>query len=314
MTLPNPFPNFSGFRYSPALPLQVGVTRRDPSSVIRVGDVYHVWYSRNTEAEHGFTATIWYATSPDGFTWTEQGEAIGRGGAGSFDECGVFTPSILIAKGFYYLFYTAMSRSWREHPNTTRGAIGVTVADSPGGPWRKVGDKPILETGNDPLAFDSLRVDDACFLVREGKYWMYYKGRQRGCSHKETKMGLAIADAPIGPYLKHLSNPILDRGHEVCVWPHGAGVGALVAPYGRQNTLEWSEDGVHFYTIAECRTPLAPGPFRAEAFHDGPGPGITWGLCIKNHPQWPFLERFDGDLRAAPKPPDISSSRGHHEP
>lgn len=273
------------------------MTRRDPSPVIPVGELYHVWYSRNTQAAHGFTATVWHATSPDGLKWSEQGEAIGRGGAGSFDECGVFTPSILVAQGRYHLFYTAMPRAWHEHPDTTRGAIGLAVADLPDGPWRKVGDRPVLETSDDVADFDSLRVDDTCFIVRDGRYWMYYKGRQMGRSYKDTQMGIAIAEAPTGPYLKHPANPVLDRGHEVCVWPHGAGVGALVAPYGQKNTLGWSEDGVHFQTIATLETPLAPGPFRADAFQDAPGPGITWGLCINGDKQWPFLERFDCDLR-----------------
>lgn len=295
MILSNPFPNFSGFRYSPALPFETGVTRRDPSPVIWADDQYHVWYSRSTEAAHGFTATVWHATSPDGIVWSEQGQAIGKGGAGRFDECGVYTPSILVAQGRYYLFYTAMPRDWHEHPDTTRGAVGVAVADSPNGPWHKAGG-PVLQTSDDVADFDSLRVDDTCFIVRGGKYWMYYKGRQMGRSHKTTGMGIAVADEPAGPYRKHPANPIMGRGHEVCVWPHGAGVGALVAPYGAKHTLEWSEDGVHFQTIAAIETPLAPGPFRADEFQDGPGPGITWGLCISEDEQWPYLERFDCDL------------------
>lgn len=298
MTLDNPFPSFSGFRYSPAIPFEPGVTRRDPSPVIQVGDLYHVWYSRSTEADHGFTATVWHATSPDGFAWTEQNETIGRGGAGRFDECGVFTPSILVAQGRYYLFYTAMPLAWREHPHTTKGAIGVAVADSPEGPWRKIGDGPVLQTGDNDTDFDSLRVDDTCFLVRDGKYWMYYKGRQMGRSYKETGMGLAIADAPAGPYVKHTASPLLNRGHEVCVWPHGAGFASLVSPYGAKNTLEWSDDGLHFRTIAQVEAPMAPGPFRADGFRDGAGPGITWGLCIQNHPQWPSLQRFECELQA----------------
>ena len=57
---------------------------------------------------------------------------------------------------------------------------------------------------------------------------MYYKGQQTNRSARETKMGLAIADTPTGPYVKNSSNPVLDRGHEVCVRPHGYGAGCLV--------------------------------------------------------------------------------------
>jgi len=61
------------FTYSDAIPYERGVTRRDPSPVIKVGDLFYVWYSRTTDSPDGFTASVWYATSPDGRTWTERG-------------------------------------------------------------------------------------------------------------------------------------------------------------------------------------------------------------------------------------------------
>ena len=56
-----------------------GITRRDPSPVIQVGETYYVWYSRSTVTHHGYTATIWYAASRDGHCWAEQGQ----GGTGT---------------------------------------------------------------------------------------------------------------------------------------------------------------------------------------------------------------------------------------
>ena len=44
---------------------QDGVMRRDPSDIIKVGDLYYVWYSKGAQS-HGYDATVWYATSPDG--------------------------------------------------------------------------------------------------------------------------------------------------------------------------------------------------------------------------------------------------------
>ena len=66
---------------------------------------------------------------------------------------------------------------------------------------------------------------------------MYYKGRQMNRKPNETRMGLAIASEPTGPYIKHYENPVLDSGHEVCVWPHGNGVGCLVSKVGPQGHL-----------------------------------------------------------------------------
>ena len=48
MTGPDPFPGCGGFSYRPALPYEAGVSRRDPSPVVRAGGRYHAWYSRST--------------------------------------------------------------------------------------------------------------------------------------------------------------------------------------------------------------------------------------------------------------------------
>lgn len=74
-----------------------GVMRRDPSDIIKVGDFYYVWYSKGTIAP-GYDATIWYATSPDGCTWTEKGMALAKGTPGDWDGASVFTSNILVAE------------------------------------------------------------------------------------------------------------------------------------------------------------------------------------------------------------------------
>ncbi|MEP7097846.1 MAG: hypothetical protein ABI748_09315, partial [Dokdonella sp.] len=87
---------YSTFRRSPAIGLEFeeGVVRRDPSDIIKVGEFLYVWYTRTakgppavgpekaTETLRAFPwdlAEIWYATSADGKTWTEQGLAVPRG-------------------------------------------------------------------------------------------------------------------------------------------------------------------------------------------------------------------------------------------
>ncbi|MFC1461342.1 family 43 glycosylhydrolase [Verrucomicrobiota bacterium] len=297
-----PFETFSGFTYSDAIPYEEGVTRRDPSPVIEADGTYYVWYSRTHESADGYSASVWYAISPDGTTWQEAGEAIPKGPKGAFDEHAVFTPTILVADGKYFLFYTAVPEPFTNDKggsNGTRTAIGVVSSDSPGGPWHRMAD-PVLRPSDDPEAFDSMRIDDTCFIVRSGEYWMYYKGRQMNHTAGETKMGLAIAKSPTGPYVKHHENPVLDSGHEVCVWPHGNGVGCMVCNVGPQgNTLQHSDDGVHFRKIADVVPPKAPGPFRADGFAGGAGPGVKWGISMEQHPPaWPHLVRFDCDLRS----------------
>ena len=164
----------------------------------------------------------------------------------------------------------------------------------------KFAGNPVLRTGK-PGEWDSGRVDDACLIVRGGKYWLYYKGRQLGLSPAETKMGLAIADTPTGPYVKYKSNPVLASGHEVCVWPHREGIAALIAPVGPEgSTVQYSPDGIHFTSKAKVAPPSAPGPYRTDFFADvSYGTGITWGVCQNTREKpLPFLMRFDCNLKA----------------
>ena len=296
-------PLHTEFTYRTAIAYEPGVTRRDPSPVIEVDGVYHVWYSKATVDPSGYFASVWHATSPDGITWSEADEAIATGDDDAWDGNGCFTPTVLVAQERYYLFYTAVPKPFDNDaggPGGTPTAIGVAAADSPHGPWRRFAGNPVLRPGTDPGAPDGHRLDDACLVVRDGRYWLYYKGRGAGLTPGQTVMCLAIAEAPTGPYVKCGLNPLIDSGHEVCVWPHGDGVGALVMPAGPHGrTVQYSEDGLHFEIRGRVDPPSAPGPFRADHFRDGWGPGITWGLCQDTRSaERPFLLRFDCDLRA----------------
>ena len=289
------------YKTSPAmnLGLEKEVMRRDPSDIIKVGDLYYVWYTKGVK-HSGYDATIWYATSPDGHKWAEKGEALARGPKGSWDEQSVFTPNILMADGKYWLFYTGVPKPFfNSGPKITKTAIGVAVSHSPNGPWKKLKTNPVLKASDDPRDFDSMRVDDACLVVRDGKYWLYYKGRQWNNTPSNTKMGVAIADKPEGPYTKVKNNPIVGGGHEVLVWPYGEGVVAMigtVGPKGTAMTLQYARDGLSFSKMLDLKNvPLAPGAYRPEAFTgSGKGTMIEWGLQIgTKRGALPFLERFD---------------------
>jgi hypothetical protein len=287
-------------RSSPAKGIgpEPGVMRRDPSDIIKVKDLYYVWYTKGKVVD-GYDATVWYATSPDGHTWAERGEALQRGLKGSWDEQSVFTPNILVAEGKFWLFFTAVPKPFTNAgTKVTKSAIGVAVAKSPNGPWQKLETNPILKTSDDPAAFDSMRVDDACMLVRDGKCWLYYKGRQWDNTPANTKMGVAIAAKPSGPYNKHPGNPVVGGGHEVLVWPLGKGVAALVnrGPEGIGRTVQYAPDGLTFSKMQDlAQIPSAPGAYRPEAFTDsGNGKMPQWGIkIVSKKGLLPFLERFD---------------------
>ncbi|MDP0491841.1 MAG: family 43 glycosylhydrolase [Verrucomicrobiota bacterium JB023] len=277
-----------------------GVMRRDPSDVIKVGDLFYVWYTKG-DISPGYDATIYYATSKDGREWSEKGEALAKGEAGSWESASVFTPNILVAEGRYWLFYTGTSIPYDKEPFNPDSKIGIAVADSPDGPWERMPNNPVLANSEESEEFDSHLVDDACAIVREGRYWLYYKGRQMGKGPGHTKMGLAIAEKPEGPYVRHESNPVVHGNHEVVVWPQGSGVAALigrVAPAHIKQSVLYAEDGVTFRkTHNTDKHPWAAGSYRPEAFTDSnEGKPVEWGVEIGHsgvRGTLPFIRRFD---------------------
>ena len=281
---------------------ETGVMRRDPSDVIKIGDLYYVWYSKGTISP-GYDATVWYATSEDGRKWTEKGMAIAKGENGSWEGESVFTPNILVAEGRYWLFYTGTSVEFKKKPFRPDSKIGIAVSDSPDGPWEKLSTNPALKNSDNAEHFDSHLVDDACLIKRNGKYWFYYKGRQLGKSPGQTKMGLAIADHPQGPYVKHEANPVIGGNHEVLVWPQGKGVAAMIGSTGPKeitNSILYAEDGVNFSkTHSVNKGAWAGGAYRPEAFTGSDTGEIPqWGVEIgrprgKKKGKLPFIQRFD---------------------
>ncbi|WP_372774750.1 family 43 glycosylhydrolase [Mangrovibacterium sp.] len=280
--------------------LEQDVMRRDPSDIIKVDDLYYVWYSKG-KISPGYDATVWYATSKDGKSWTEKGMALAKGKPGTWEGESVFTPNILVAEGKYWLFYTGVSRKFKQ-PYNPDSKIGIAVSDSPDGPWERLPNNPALKNSDNPEDFDSHLIDDACLIVKDGKYWFYYKGRQQGKSPAETKMGVAIADHPQGPYVKHAENPVIPGNHEVAVWTQGKGVAAMIGTTGPDditNTIQYAEDGIHFTKIYDLKnSPTAAGLYRPEAFTEsGKGEMPEWGVKIgkanREKAELPFIQGFE---------------------
>jgi hypothetical protein len=316
---------FCNFRYTEihGLGYEEGIHRRDPSSVIKVGELYYVWYTKSVGEHVGFggepgdkvfpwdLSEVWYASSPDGVHWTEQGMAVGRGSEGSYDDRSVFTPEILKHEEKFYLVYQVIQAPYllRSFEN-----IAIAIADSPDGPWRKSAE-PILrpsETGewfgegdNRLLVkskgdFDSHKVHDPSLFFYNGQYWLYYKGEQMGEEYtfggRSTKWGVATADHPEGPYTKSPYNPISNSGHETLLWHYRGGIAALLSTDGpEKNTLQYAHDGINF-EIEDVinHPPEAAGPYRTDNPDKHPLEGIRWGLCHALG-SWNYIRGFKVD-------------------
>ncbi len=286
------------------------VSRRDPSDVIREGDQYYIWYTRipaTTDGKKtalynsGYYGTIWYATSTDGYAWTEKGMALGPGKRGTFDSHAVFTPNILKYGGKYYLYFTGVrptpghgDNAFANNSETDITAIGIAVSDHPDGPFERLGDAPILTIGDEEAEFDSYRIDDAALVIRDNAIWMYYKGRSRihGQSGPgKTQMGVAFAAKPEGPYSKY-ERPLVDKTHEVLIWNQNGGIASLGS---LSRSISLASDGLNFSPVQEelVQLPHAPGLFRPHLTDASTKQLPGWGIAHSVRDGDVYLVRFE---------------------
>ncbi len=289
-----------------------GVIRRDPSRVLLIDGEYYTWYTKSVGRAVWFDSgdpeakvfpwdksEVWYATSPDGFNWTERGPAVVPGETGRYDDRSVFTPEIMAHEGKFYLVYQAVKAPYVIRVKNT---VGLAVADSPHGPWRVL-DEPILEPAengewrgekDDRFAiktagdFDSHKVHDPTLLFYRDKFYLYYKGERMGerktSGGREIRWGVALADHPEGPYQKSPYNPITQSGHELCVWPYQGGIALIHSHDGpEKRTIQWSPDGINFEIRAylEDDVPGAMGLVESLDRESHPLSALQWGLAHK---------------------------------
>ena len=322
------------------LAYEEGVVRRDPSAVIQVDGKYFVWYSRSTGTTQGFAGDIenekvfpwdrcdiWYATSDDGWTWKEEGLAVPRGEKGAYDDRSVFTTEILQHDGKYYLTYQTVKSPYVVR---VKNQIGLAWADSPHGPWTK-SEEPILSPADNGVwkgeednrfmvekkgDFDSHKVHDPCLLFYNDKFYLYYKGEQMGeeitFGGRQIRHGVAIADHPLGPYVKSPYNPISNSGHEICVWHHNGGIASLITTDGpEKNTIQWSPDGINFEIQSVIKgAPHAIGLNRTLDTETEPAGALEWGLTHQYKSRdYQYIRRFEGRRRATHTALGASSKR-----
>lgn len=327
------FIEFSGLQpLKGDLAYEEGVVRRDPSAMIFENGKYYVWYSKSVGPTDGFAGDIekdkvfpwdrcdiWYATSEDGWTWKEEGMAVGRGEPGAYDDRSVFTTEIMKHEDKYYLSYQTV-----KSPYTVRvkNQIGLAWSDSPDGPWTKSAE-PILSPADNGIwkgeeqdrfavekkgDFDSHKVHDPCIVPYNGKFYLYYKGEQMGeeitFGGRQIRHGVAIADNPLGPYVKSEFNPISNSGHEICVWPYNGGIASLITTDGpEKNTIQWSPDGINFEIMSSIQgAPHAIGLNRTADTEKEPTEILRWGLShMYNNSNYQSIMRFSSARKTTHK-------------
>lgn len=182
--------------------------------------LYHMYYSRwpkpmgwvwvsHSEIAHAV------AESPFG-PFEFRDVTLPPRGAEKWDGLCTHNPTVHKFDGRYYLYYMGNTGDGKVvgvpgepklnwlHRNNQR--IGVAVADSPDGPWKRF-DRPVLDISQEVSAPDSLMTSNPSVCQRpDGTYLMIYKavGRQYPLPNGGPVVHcIATSDSPTGPFKKH---------------------------------------------------------------------------------------------------------------
>jgi len=201
-------------------------------SVVKGEDgLYHMLYSRWPKQigwEWVNYSQIAHAVSTSPFgPYKHIDVALPDRGVEYWDGSTTHNPTVhKFSDGKYYLYYMGnygdkkivsvpgKQRINYLHRNHQR--IGVAVADSPNGPWKRF-DKPVLDiTHGDSLAHDALMTSNpsVCQMV-DGKILMVYKavGKKFPLPGGGPVVHMvAIADSPTGPFKKFPNPVFLEEG------------------------------------------------------------------------------------------------------
>lgn len=153
--------------------------------------------------------------------------ALSGAGGAAWDAHMIHNPTVMESGGKYYLFYTGThgNESWRPNQplssqddywvcrNNQR--IGVAVADHPDGPWKRF-DRPALDVT--PGGWDSLITTNPSITpTPDGRFLLVYKAASPGEKPVgKVVHGVALADQPTGPFVKH-PHPIFT--HQAAEFP-----------------------------------------------------------------------------------------------
>ena len=161
-------------------------TYTDPGAVFYYNGLFHMFYN----GFNGWPASvqIGYATSPDGYTWTKQGQdPVLKTDQVSYAKVAALASSALVtADGTWVLYmYT-----WDERNSflSASGRIARATATNPMGPWT-VDPTPILEPGS-AGEWDDLRVDAPSVVKTDNGYTMYYAGTNQA---GDSMIGMATS-------------------------------------------------------------------------------------------------------------------------
>ncbi|HEY8933097.1 MAG TPA: glycoside hydrolase family protein [Rariglobus sp.] len=195
---------------------------------------------------------------------------------GYFDALSTHNPAIKRYDGRYYLFYVGMTYDfdiptperqihegkYAEHKELYRRAwgakrIGLAVADSVMGPWRRPA-APLLEPR--PGRWDALITSNPSVAIRDdGHTVLIYKSTSGW--DQPFHLGIATAPHPAGPYTRVSDEPIFPYDCEdPFIWWEAGRYHVIMKDFtgvlaGQPNAgaYAWSEDGLRWHLPEDAR-------------------------------------------------------------
>lgn len=134
-----------------------------------------------------------YARTHDFCAWEELAAPLRHGDPGDPDEAYIWAPHVIAVGDTFYMYYTGVNRQIAQ-------TIMLATSTNPADPqsWQKQGavfrphHPDAVYPG--PQAWSDCR--DPMVLAHQGRYYLYYTGANRA----GPIVGLAVADAPAGPW------------------------------------------------------------------------------------------------------------------
>ena len=210
--------------------------------MFKFGKAYYLIYSR-WERSKGFNAWVTdsrvclaRAESADG-QFVHVKELFDYSGNTLSERRVIHNPVALVHGNRVYLYFMMNygSGDWWEHRNRQR--IGCAFTDHPEGEWTLL-PHPVLDIT--PGSFDSLMTSNPSVVAMpDGRFLMMYKAVSANGELPKggaVVCGLAIADSPIGPFVKTEKPLFVNPEHlwsveDPCVWYENRSFYALLKDY-----------------------------------------------------------------------------------
>eukprot|EP00051_Salpingoeca_urceolata_P001497 m.41422 g.41422 ORF g.41422 m.41422 type:complete len:451 (-) comp11456_c0_seq1:87-1439(-) len=190
---PNPYPlpfdyTTPAFSVDRVIASMENTTLRDPTTAVfdPVTSTWHIYCTHVSggRGQGGYPGVVWHwsLNSTDVFdksvAWKSEGAVVNATHVpGTFDEGGVFTPGVVREDNKWILFYGGVEAHDRNHHES----VGVAMADSPFGPFKRYENNPVFTRFDANMAWCNAtskpaRVDEIKASVVLGRKFLLVKG------------------------------------------------------------------------------------------------------------------------------------------